>query len=99
MCVVYSNYGIIFFENLKFSKDASLIFQTLLVFCGKNRTEKNGTFSVRKKCHTIFCVRRSKQTQYIDKNTISCIMRPARNDRHRICKKEETYENYQEKRR
>jgi predicted ATPase len=48
MCVVYSNYGIIFFENLKFSKDASLIFETLNVFCGKNRTAKNGTFSVRK---------------------------------------------------
>lgn len=63
MCVVYSNYGIIFFENLKFSKDASLIFETLLVFCEKNGLRKTELFRFVKVLHYILC-------QEIKTNTI-----------------------------
>jgi hypothetical protein len=55
MCVVYSNYGIIFFENLKFSKDASLIFETLNVFCGKTGLQKTELFRFVKVLYYILC--------------------------------------------
>jgi hypothetical protein len=63
MCVVYSNYGIIFFENLKFSKDASLIFETLNVFCEKNGLRKTELFRFVKVLYYILC-------QEIKTNTI-----------------------------
>ena len=64
MCVVYSNYGIIFFENIKFSKDASLISETLLVFCEKTGLRKTELFRFVKVTYYIWCLNACETTIY-----------------------------------